>query len=172
VADTAPASDGLRLSDDDPGLAVRRPALRFPYEPRSIPCDDAVRLAKEAAARHGLEPGLVLGVMRVESGFVANVVSYASAVGLMQVMPLSGKQIGCGDLFDPAENADCGARILASFLRYYRGDLTLALSGYNAGHGMPDRARKDVRVPKNFQYVEDVLRVRSRWLRHGCRDWD
>jgi soluble lytic murein transglycosylase-like protein len=131
-----------------------------------------VALAREVAGRHGLEFGLVLGVMRVESRFTANVLSPVSAVGLMQVMPLSGRQAGCGDLFEPAANAECGARILKAFLRYYKGNLVLALSGYNAGHAMPDKARKETRVPRNFQYVEDVLRARARYLRFGCDAFD
>ncbi|MBM4395469.1 MAG: lytic transglycosylase domain-containing protein [Deltaproteobacteria bacterium] len=149
---------------------------REPYcpevAPRPVACADAVRIAKDVAVRHGLETGLVVGVMRVESGFVANAISRATAVGLMQVMPGSGRQAGCGDLFSPDENAECGGRILKAFLRHYKGNLVLALSGYNAGHGMPDRAKKETRIPRNFRYVEDVLRARSRYLRHGCREWD
>jgi len=155
---------------EDAGLVVdRRQAFRPDLAARQIECADVVDLAREAARRHGLEAGLLIGVMRVESGFVANSISAATAVGLMQVMPGSGRQAGCGDLFEPGANAECGARILAAFLRYYRGNLMLALSGYNAGHAMPDKARKDSRTPRNFQYVEDVLRARARYLRHGCR---
>lgn len=134
-------------------------------------CERLAVLASEAAAREGLEPGLLMGVMRVESAFVANAMSPVGAVGLMQVMPLSGQRAQCGELLDPEKNVACGARILARFLRYYKGNLTLALSGYNAGHGMPNAAQKESRTPRNFQYVEDVLRARARFVRQGCAAW-
>lgn len=167
-----PAAAGTVRDACETWVAERRGAWRPATTPKPLACADAVRIATEAARRHGLDPGLVLGIMRVESGFVTNAISPATAVGLMQVMPATGKQKGCGDLFDPLENADCGARVIDAFLRYYKGDLILGLSGYNAGHGMPDRARRESRVPKNFQYFEDVLRARARWLRHGCKEWD
>lgn len=148
------------------------PVFRPKIVPRRLPCEEAVRIARDVASRHGLDVGLVIGVMRVESGFVANAMSPAPALGLMQVTPWSARPLGCGDLFDPNANAECGARILASFLRYYKGDLMLALSGYNAGHAMPNAARKESRIPKNFDYFENVLRARARWLRRGCEAWD
>ena len=115
---------------------------------------------------------LQVGIARVESAFTANVLSPVAAVGLSQVMPYVADRLGCGDLFDPAANLDCGARVLAGFLRSFGGNLVSALSGYNAGYGMPTRARKETRTPRNFQYVEDVLRARARWLRKGCAAWD
>ena len=172
VVDRVPVGLERREPAWDGAVMDRRASLRPDFVARTLTCDAAVRLARMVASRHGLEPGLILGVMRVESGFVENIISYATAVGLMQVMPASGQQKACGDLFDAEQNAECGARILAAFLKYYKGSVTLALSGYNAGHGMPDRARKETRTPRNFQYVEDVLRVRARWLRHGCREWE
>ena len=156
----------------EPESSDRRPTFRFENVPRPVPCAEAARIAGDVAERHGLEQGLVIGVMRVESGFVANAISGAAAVGLMQVMPTSGEKSGCGDLFAPEDNADCGARILASFLRYYKGSLMLGLSGYNAGHAMPDAARRETRTPRNFGYVEDVLRARARFLRRGCKGWE
>jgi len=165
-----PVGPGQRPEELAPG--VRRDVYWPEFVPRPVPCPDVVRLAKDVAARHRLEHALVVGVMRVESGFVANVISPAGAVGLMQVMPSSGKREGCGDLFSPDDNVECGARILAAFLRHYNNNLLLALSGYNAGHAMPDQARSAQRVPRNFQYVENVLRARARFLRFGCKAWE
>lgn len=164
--------DLFRPGSLDGVMTGRRSLHVFPFQPNLLSCDRVVEIAREVASRHRLETGLVIGVMRVESGFIANAISPATAVGLMQVLPSSGERIGCKDLFDPIENADCGARILAAFLRYYKGNLMLALSGYNAGHAWPDRAKKERRVPLNFKYVEDVLRARARWLRDGCKAFE
>jgi len=150
----------------------RRRAEAHRYEPRRVPCPEVVRLAGEIAPRYALEPALLVAVTRVESAFVANVLSPVAAVGLSQVMPAVAARLGCGDLFQPRENLECGARVLQGFLRAFDGDLVAALSGYNAGYGMPTSARKEKRPPANFEYVEDILRARSRLLRSGCRAWD
>jgi len=171
----APASRDVvpfRDTEEQGAVTDRRSPYRPALDARPLACVDAMAVASGVAPRHRLDAPLVLGVMRVESGFVANTISPATAVGLMQVMPGSGVQKGCGDLFDPGENAECGARILEAFLDYYGGNLTLALSGYNAGHAMPDKAKRESRTPRNFQYVEDVLRARARYLRHGCGAWE
>lgn len=163
--------EGPFRGPEGPSASRRRPE-RHPYEPRRIPCPEVVRLAREIAPRYGLEPALLAAVARVESAFVANVLSPVAAVGLSQVMPAVAARLGCGDLFVPRDNLECGARVLQGFLRAFDGDLIAALSGYNAGYGMPGAARRELRPPANFQYVEDVLRARSRLIRAGCRAWE
>lgn len=163
--------EGPFRGPEEPSASRRRPE-RHPYEPRRIPCPEVVRLAREIAPKYDLEPALLAAVARVESAFVANVLSPVAAVGLSQVMPAVAARLGCGDLFRPRDNLECGARVLQGFLRAFDGDLIAALSGYNAGYGMPTSARKELRPPANFQYVEDVLRARSRLIRTGCRAWE
>lgn len=174
-----PVDDGAVREDDGNGAeparsgwGPRRPPHRFPYVGRKLTCRQAKAVAEAAAPSGRLEPALVLAVMRVESAFSANVISRAGAVGLMQVMPDNVERLGCGDLFDADQNAVCGVKILRRFLDRYDGDLMLALSGYNAGLGMPGRARAEVRTPANFSYVEKVLRFRARYLRQGCKAFD
>jgi soluble lytic murein transglycosylase-like protein len=163
---------GDRRREESMPAPGRRAAASFPYVPRRVACTEIVRIAREVAARTGLEAGLLIGVMRVESAFTTNAISPAAAVGLSQVMPSNGERLGCGDLFEPVSNVTCGATVLARWLDRFQGNLVSALSGYNAGHSMPTRAREEHRTPRNFQYVEDVLRARSRFLRQGCRAFD
>lgn len=167
------ASDEEPRTEPWPGTdGGRRPAHRFPYQPRRLTCAQAAEVARAAAPAGRLDPGLVFAVMRVESAFSTNVISRAGAVGLMQVMPDNVGRLGCGDLFEAAQNAACGVRVLRRFLDRYDGDLMLALSGYNAGLGMPGRARAETRTPTNLGYVEKVLRFRARFLRKGCAAFD
>lgn len=92
-----------------------------------------------AAEEFSVESELLYAVVRAESGFDANAVSGAGAVGLMQIMPqtalfveeLSGRRL---DVRDPAENIDLGT----AYLRYLFGrfsSLTQVLAAYNAGEG-------------------------------------
>jgi len=106
----------------------------------------------------------MVGIVRTESNFRNDVTSKAGAKGLSQVMPATAKAKKCGDLNDPYENVLCGARVLKAFIDYYKGDLLLGLSGYNAGHGMPGKAKRTSELPANTGYIEKVLWARARYL--------
>jgi soluble lytic murein transglycosylase-like protein len=125
-------------------------------------------LIKKTARRHRLDISLVAAVAHVESGYRIDVTSRAGARGLMQVMPGTARHFRCGDLWNAADNLECGARVLKRYLAKYRGNMTYGLSAYNAGFRIPNRAFKKRRLPKNFKYVAKVLKVRTRLLRRGC----
>lgn len=130
-------------------------------------CTELLPLIERAAKEANIEVALLVGLIRAESNFQNDIRSSAGAVGLTQVMPETARAKGCGDLKDPYQNILCGARVLSSFLEYY-GDVILALSGYNAGHGMPSQAKQARSLPANIEYVEAVLWARSRFLFRGC----
>ena len=94
----------------------------------------------------GLDPNLVLAIIRQESAFDETALSRAGARGLMQVMPATGRQMArklrlkgfsTEDLWNPQTSILLGARHLADHLRYFRDSkdkrFHLALSAYNAG---------------------------------------
>jgi soluble lytic murein transglycosylase len=101
---------------------------------------------KEYAAANGLNPYLVLSIMRQESAFNPRARSYAGARGLMQLMPTTARQVSRAlelprfqqaMLFRPASNIALGTRYIATQLKRYNGNRVLALAAYNAG---PHRA--------------------------------
>lgn len=92
-------------------------------------------LVQEAAAQNGLDPCLILSVMRAESGFNRTAVSVKGASGLMQLMPETATRFGVKNIFDPRENVLAGSRYLRWLLDRFSGDVRLALAGYNAGEG-------------------------------------
>ncbi|MBI3650486.1 MAG: lytic transglycosylase domain-containing protein [Acidobacteria bacterium] len=89
----------------------------------------------EAAMTHGLDPYLILSVMRHESGFNRNAVSPKGASGLMQLMPATAMRFGVRNIFDVRENILGGAKYLRWLLERFNGDVRLALAAYNAGEG-------------------------------------
>ena len=91
------------------------------------------REIREAAARYGVEEGLIKAVIRVESGFNSRAVSPKGARGLMQLMPGTASMLGVRDSFDPRENIDGGVRHLRGLIDRFGSDLKLALAAYNAG---------------------------------------
>ena len=92
-------------------------------------------LVAEAAATNGLDPCLILSIMRAESAFNRTAVSVKGASGLMQLMPETATRFGVKNIFDPRENVLGGSRYLRWLLDRFSGDVRLALAGYNAGEG-------------------------------------
>ena len=90
-------------------------------------------LVMKSAARHGVDPNLVMAVMLQESGFNPRARSYKGASGLMQLMPATARRFGVENIYDPAQNIDAGTRYLRFLLDTFDGDVELALAGYNAG---------------------------------------
>lgn len=90
--------------------------------------------------RAGLDPGLVLGLIQVESNFRKFAVSPVGARGYMQVMPFWTRLIGNGDpssLFQMQTNLRFGCVILRHYLDREAGDLFMALGRYNGSRGRP-----------------------------------
>ena len=89
------------------------------------------------ALRVGLEPGLVLALIQVESAFDPYAISYAGARGMMQIMPFWKQEIGRenDNLIDIATNLRYGTTILAHYLRLEDGSLVRALARYNGSRG-------------------------------------
>lgn len=100
---------------------------------------DFLKTVHYEATRAGLDPRLVLGLIKVESGFRKYAVSRASARGFMQVMPFWVGLIGRAEdnLFDLNVNLRYGCAILRHYLDMENGDLYRALGRYNGSLGQP-----------------------------------
>ncbi|MBS0449201.1 MAG: lytic transglycosylase domain-containing protein [Proteobacteria bacterium] len=108
--------------------------------------------------RAGLDPGLMLGLVQVESGFRKYAVSSAGARGYAQVMPFWARQIGDGDaagLFRMQTNLRFGCVIMRHYLDQERGDLFMALGRYNGSRG-------------RAEYPQAVLGASRRWDYRGA----
>lgn len=114
-------------------------------------------LIDKVAAEHGMDARLLHAIVTVESAYDPQARSHAGALGLMQVIPATGKRFGANDLFDPLQNLRAGTAYLAWLKRRFGGDLTLMLAAYNAGEGAVQRHGN--RVPpfnETRQYVRKV----------------
>jgi soluble lytic murein transglycosylase-like protein len=92
-----------------------------------------------AAKKHGIDPALLAGLVKQESGFNPNAGSPAGARGLTQLMPGTAAGLGVSNVLDPAQNLDGGAKYLRQQLDAFGGDVTRALAAYNAGPGAVQR---------------------------------
>lgn len=108
-----------------------------------------------AGARWGISPRLLAAVAKVESGYRADAVSSAGAVGVMQLMPETAQGLGV-DPHDPVASIDAGARLLRD-LRDRFGSIEVALGAYNVGPGTISRAGGIVPGSQAERYVDAVL---------------
>ncbi len=112
----------------------------------------------QRAKYYGLEPLLVLEIMRQESSFNPNACSSANARGLMQFIPSTAARFGITNPHDISQSIDAGCRYLVFLIRKFNGRLDLVLAGYNAGEGAV--ARYGNRVPpyeETQNYVKTII---------------
>lgn len=156
----------LEQNGNKPDARLLRIINPFPYRD----------LIEREAKRHGLDPYFVVALIRQESLFNPKAKSGAGAVGLMQVMPRTGRavatRLGIRNfrdemLTDPEINIRIGTAILADHLRNYGGRVEDVLIAYNAGAGrlgrwrsFPERADRDLfieRIP--YDETRDYVRI-------------
>lgn len=155
-----PAGDDALIEHIAARLAFRRTAMSE---------RDRVRLAhtiiREARAQ-GLEPHLLAAVIEVESAGVHSAVSQVGALGLMQILPETGRELaakhgvawsGPATLFDPEINVKLGAAYLRELTNRY-GDVSIALAAYNWGPAVIDQRLRDGDTLPS-EYIDSVMRA-------------
>ncbi|HET58323.1 MAG TPA: hypothetical protein ENN35_07780 [Deltaproteobacteria bacterium] len=93
-----------------------------------------------ASQQYGVDENLVRAVVKAESDFQAGSTSSKGAMGLMQLMPETARDLGVENPYDPAENVTGGVRYLRMLMDRYGGDVDQALAAYNWGMGNLDRS--------------------------------
>ncbi len=114
-------------------------------------------LVSPIAQQDNLPPALVIAVITEESGGNAGAVSSAGAIGLMQLEPGTAEVLGISPaaLSNPQQNLVAGCLYLRDLLNMFGGNLSLALSAYNAGPGAVQAAGNQV-LPYTQGYVNNI----------------
>lgn len=114
-------------------------------------------LIESSGKKHRIGSDLIKAVIEVESGGNPMAISPSGAAGLMQLMPITAKELGVTDRFDPEQNIESGTRYLRQLLDRF-GSTELALWAYNAGPS----AVKAGRMPlETREYVPRVLLLKK-----------
>ena len=103
-----------------------------------------------------LDPRLVFALIRAESNFDPMAKSPKNAQGLMQLIPETAERFAVRDVWDPLENIRGGMSYLRWLLSHFKGDVVLALAGYNAGEGAVDRHKGVPPYPETLAYVQRI----------------
>ena len=147
---------------------------------------------RKFSVQNGLEPYLVASLIRQESEFNPLAVSRANAVGLMQLLPKTGKKVAKeikmkgynpSQLYTPTVNLQLGTRYFKSMVDKYGGQLEYALAAYNAGTDRVDDWRglghyrdtqefvESIPFTETREYVQAILRNTTVYQRlYGAAD--
>jgi soluble lytic murein transglycosylase-like protein len=153
------------------------PEMSFPDSTSAEPVDDTAttspassrasrdlnpaeveRLVGRLAPVYELGSGLVLALIHAESSFKPDARSPKGAHGLMQLMPATAQRFGVTDIDEPIENLKGGMACLRWLMARFRGDVRLALAGYNAGEGAVRRYGGVPPYAETRAYVKKVMR--------------
>src|SRR5688572_8340345 len=143
----------------NPPLVVTQPvAVRQTPEP-AMP-EHIQSLVDSISKEHGVDPQLVSAVMKVESNYNRLAKSPKGALGLMQLIPETGRRFGVQDFFDPAQNIEGGVRYL-KFLseKFGAHNLDLQLAAYNAGENLVGRLGRVPQIRETVDYVRKIKNI-------------
>jgi soluble lytic murein transglycosylase-like protein len=130
---------------------------------RHIPPKNNVNLHKinlepiieKAARKYEVDPDLIRSVIKAESNFNRQATSPKGAMGLMQLMPETARDLGVKNAYDPEENIMAGTSYLKTLLDRYNGKVELALAAYNWGMGNVEKNHN--RLPaETLSYIDSV----------------
>ncbi|HEY3053482.1 MAG TPA: lytic transglycosylase domain-containing protein [Thermoanaerobaculia bacterium] len=111
-----------------------------------------------AAKRHNVPAELVAAVARAESAFHPSARSQRGAVGVMQLVPRTGRWLGATDLTDPTQNILAGAKYLAYLTDRFGGNEDHVIAAYNAGEGNVRRFGGVPPFSETRDYIQKVQR--------------
>jgi soluble lytic murein transglycosylase-like protein len=116
-----------------------------------------------ASKTHQIPQALIRAVIHAESAFKPDAISKTGAIGLMQLMPQTAKQLGVSKPQQVAANIDGGTKYLAQMLKQFQGNIQLATAAYNAGPTTVKKYNGIPPYPETKAYVERVKILHRRY---------
>ncbi len=157
------------------GCGIDSSWLRFCYPLGFWP------VVEREASANAIDPFLVAGLIRQESLFDSEAHSTANALGLMQILPTTGRRLATEggaaafsdeELYDPARNVALGAAYLRALGERYDGNLPRMLAAYNAGEAAVDKWQRRFPNVEDDEFVESISYRETRsYVKRVLQNW-
>lgn len=134
-------------------LAMITDAIRQEFFAKEVPFGSVIF---SEAKKNNLSPELLAAVVHTESKFNPAARSRVGAVGLMQLVPRTGRWMGASNLLDPVQNIGAGAKYLKYLSDRFPGDQQKVVAAYNAGPGNVQRFNGVPPFKETRNYVSRV----------------
>ncbi len=154
-----PVDTRYRLFSISPDLPFSKLQPPSRYERNRV-----FRLIDAAAQEHRIDPALIRAVVKAESDYNPTAISPAGALGLMQLMPGTARDLDVKNPFDPEENIRGGVQYLRYLLDRFQGSVPLAVAAYHAGEQNVDRHGGIPPIAATKDYVKRVMTLHKRYL--------
>jgi hypothetical protein len=156
------APDEVPYPEPEPEAALPGPDVAAPEPGDHLATNQRyAAIIERVSAEQGVDPKLVRAVIQVESAYQLRARSRKGAIGLMQLMPMTARQYGVSDPYDPESNIEAGIKHLKSLLQRFS-TRALALAAYNAGEAAVERFRGIPPYPETQAYVYRILKLVAR----------
>ena len=122
-------------------------------------------LLQKHTTKYKIDPLFVAAMIREESRYNAGIVSYAGAIGLMQIMPATGRELAgrlkitrfnTKMLYNPDINIQMGSWYMKSLMDQFDNNHALVAGAYNGGPGRMRRWIKGKQIPDLDEFIEDI----------------
>jgi len=121
-------------------------------------------IVNQASVKYNVPTDLIYSVIRAESGGNPNAKSSAGAMGLMQLMPGTAKDLGVTNPYDPTQNVMGGTKYLSQLLSMFNGNIPLTAAAYNAGPG----AVKSYGGIPPYKQTQDYVKIITGYMAGGA----
>lgn len=159
-----PAMPACLVKPPEPLVAEGAVSLEF-YEKDG----EIHRLVSRLAPEYGIDVGLAMAVIAVESGFNPRATSPKNAQGLMQLIPDTARRFQVRDAYDPEQNIKGGLAYLQWLMTEFEGNVEWVAAAYNAGEKAVEKYRGIPPYAETQNYVQKVLAL-YRKTSHPYRD--
>lgn len=111
------------------------------------------------ARKYGVDPLLIMAMIKVESNFMPYAVSPSGAMGLMQLLPSTARLMNVDNIYTPKNNIEAGVRYFKYLYTLFNGDYIKAIAAYNAGEQAVIKYNGVPPYPETKWYVTKVLKI-------------
>ncbi|HWU35958.1 MAG TPA: transglycosylase SLT domain-containing protein [Methylovorus sp.] len=157
LADVAPDKAPLDSYAGSDAARIEQHIASLPPNKRWL-----VGLVDTLARWHHVDPKLILSIIAVESNFKLSARSSKEAMGLMQLIPDTAERFNVRNAYDASQNIRGGIAYMRWLLAYFKGDVRLAVAGYNAGERAVERYRGVPPYAETRAYVKRVMTLYPR----------